>query len=204
MEKGKDLFAHKSKGWDMSSLRVQNAKEIADVIIAHARLKKSSVVMDFGAGTGLLTYFIAPYVGKIVAIDNSQSMLNEFVAKKDEFECETEAMLLNLTTDDIDTKFDAIISSMTLHHIEDIKAIFEKFYKMLNSGGYIAIADLDSEDGTFHSDNEGVFHLGFNREYLANIASLVGFVDIKFQTANEIKKPNAVYTVFAMTARKDI
>jgi ubiquinone/menaquinone biosynthesis C-methylase UbiE len=203
MTNKKDLFQNKSKNWDMSSMRVRNAKEIASVILANTNLKPSSLIIDFGAGTGLLSYFIAPYVGKIIAIDNSPSMLDEFIAKKDEFVCETEALLLDLTTNSLDTKADAIISSMTLHHVQDIKAILAKFYSMLNIGGYIGIADLDSEDGTFHSDDEGVFHLGFDRDELKDIASEVGFVDIKFETANEIKKPNASYTVFAMTARKE-
>lgn len=204
MTSQKDLFENKSKSWDMSSMRVQNAKEIASIIIKNINMKPSFTVMDFGAGTGLLSYFIAPYVGKIIAIDNSPAMLDEFIAKKDDFACETEALLLDLTTNNIETKFDVIISSMTLHHIENTKAIFEKFYTMLNSGCYIGLADLDSEDGTFHSEDEGVFHLGFNRESLADIATSVGFVDIKFETANEIKKPNVSYTVFTMTAKKGI
>lgn len=202
MKTDKDLFEHKSKNWDMSSMRVQNAKEIATVILSNSEIKSSASVMDFGAGTGLLSYFIAPFVSKITAVDNSPSMLEEFSAKQSEFECETEVLLLDLTRDNIETKFDAIISSMTLHHVEDTKAIFSKFYSMLSSGGYIGLADLDSEDGSFHSDNEGVFHFGFDRDKLYEIASEVGFTDIRFETANEIKKPNRTYTVFAMTAKK--
>ncbi len=204
MTEKKDLFENKSKNWDMSSLRVQNAKEIADVILKNIKLASNAKVMDFGAGTGLLSYFIAPAVGEIVAVDNSPSMLDEFRAKQDEFACDTDVLLLDLTTHDIDTKFDAIISSMTIHHVQDIKLILAKFYSMLSSGGYIGIADLDSEDGSFHDDNEGVFHFGFDRDELAKIATEIGFKDIKFETANEIKKPNATYSVFCMTARKDI
>lgn len=204
MTKQKDLFENKSKNWDMSSMRMQNAKEIASVIIKNINIQPSFSIMDFGAGTGLLSYFISPYISHITAIDNSQSMLDEFIAKKDEFKCETKVLLLDLTTQNIDTKFDVIVSSMTLHHIQNTKAILEKFHKMLNSGGYIAIADLDSEDGTFHSgEDEGVFHYGFDREALADMATQAGFVDVKFETANEIKKPNASYTVFAMIAKKD-
>jgi cyclopropane fatty-acyl-phospholipid synthase-like methyltransferase len=51
----KDLFANKSKSWDMSSMRVQNAKAIADLIIENTALKSTMDIMDFGAGTGLLS-----------------------------------------------------------------------------------------------------------------------------------------------------
>jgi len=202
MTNEKDLFAHKSKSWDMNSKRVQNAKSIAELIVKNIKLNKDMEIMDFGAGTGLLSYFIAPYVEKIVAVDNSPSMLLEFQSKCDEFSCKTEVIEKDLSTETLDRKFDGIISSMTVHHIEDILALFSKLYEMLNDGGFIAIADLDSEDGSFHSDNTGVFHHGFDREVLEVIANEVGFKEISFDTASVIKKPHREFTVFLMTAVK--
>ena len=90
----------------------------------------------------------------------------------------------DLSTDTLERKFDGIISSMTIHHLEDIPALFSKFYTMLDDHGFIAIADLDSEDGTFHSDNEGVFHYGFDRHLLAEYAQKAGFKDVTFSLAN--------------------
>ena len=158
--------------------------------------------MDFGAGTGLLSYFMAPYVEKIVAVDNSPSMLREFENKCDLFSCHTEVIEKDLSIDTLERKFDGVISSMTIHHLEDIPALFSKFYNMLDEDGFIAIADLDSEDGTFHSDNEGVFHYGFDRQMLAKQAQEAGFKDITFSLANKIAKPHADFTVFLMTATK--
>ncbi|RRS30325.1 MAG: methyltransferase [Epsilonproteobacteria bacterium (ex Lamellibrachia satsuma)] len=200
--KKEDLFAHKSKSWDMNSKRVKNAKSIADLIVKNIKLTKKMELMDFGAGTGLLSYFIAPHVEKIVAVDNSPSMLLEFQSKCDEFSCKTEVIEKDLSSETIDRKFDGIISSMTVHHIKDIIALFSKFYTMLDDGGFIAIADLDSEDGSFHSDDTGVFHHGFDREALEAIAQEAGFKDITFDTASVIKKPHRDFTVFLMTAVK--
>ena len=130
-------------------------------------------------------------------------MLLEFTKKCDEFGCETEVVEKDLSVDTLDRKFDGIISSMTIHHVEDQKALFSKFYDMLNEGGFIAIADLDdSEDGSFHSDNTGVFHHGFNREALEKVAKEAGFKDIRFDLANTISKPHREFTVFLMTAVK--
>jgi len=197
-----DHFAHKSKSWDMNSKRVQNARGISKLIVKNIELSPTMEIMDFGAGTGLLSYFVAPYVAKIVAVDNSPSMLLEFTKKCDEFECETEVMEKDLSIDSVERNFDGIISSMTIHHIQDTKALFSKFYDMLNEGGFIAIADLDSEDGTFHSDDTGVFHHGFDRQELEKIAKESGFRDIKFDLANTISKPHRDFTVFLMTAVK--
>ena len=197
-----DHFAHKSKSWDMNSKRVQNAKSIAELIIDNIKLSSSMRVMDFGAGTGLLSYFVSPYVDTIVAVDNSPSMLEMFKEKSVEFSSKTEVLELDLSQCEIEQKFDGIISSMTIHHLEDTKALFEKFYRMLNEDGFIAIADLDSEDGTFHSDNAGVFHFGFERKELEAIAKEVGFKEIHFELANTIKKPHNDFTVFLMFATK--
>lgn len=197
-----DHFAHKSKNWDMNSERVMNARDIASLIVKNIKLNKSMELMDFGAGTGLLSYFIAPNVKKISAVDNSPSMLLEFKNKCDEFSCKTEVIEKDLSMETLDRKFDGIISSMTIHHLEDTVALFLKFYTMLNNGGFIAIADLDSEDGSFHSDNTGVFHHGFDREALEAIAEEAGFKNIRFDTANIIVKPDRDFTVFLMTAIK--
>lgn len=202
MENKVDHFAHKSKSWDMNSERVQNAKGIANLIVNNIKLDKSMELMDFGAGTGLLSYFIAPYVKKIVAVDNSPSMLLEFENKCDDFSCETEVLEKDLSSETLDRKFDGIISSMTIHHLEDTRALLSKLYNMLGDEGFIAIADLDSEDGSFHDDNTGVFHYGFDRHLLTKSAQEAGFKDVTFSLANIISKPHADFTVFLMTAVK--
>jgi cyclopropane fatty-acyl-phospholipid synthase-like methyltransferase len=198
----KDLFAHKSKSWDMSSRRVQNAKAISDLIVKNIKLGKSMKIMDLGAGTGLLSYFIAPFVDKIVAVDSSPSMLKEFESKCDEFACKTEVEHIDIVKYDTLKQYDGIISSMTIHHIEDIPALLKKLYGMVSDGGFIALADLDVEDGSFHSDNTGVFHYGFDREKLAEYAIEAGFSGVTFSTASTIEKPHGDFTVFLMTAIK--
>lgn len=202
MKENVDHFAHKSKSWDMNSKRVQNAQGIAALIVKNIKLDKSMELMDFGAGTGLLSYFVAPFVSKIVAVDNSPSMLLEFQNKCDDFACETEVVEKDLSRETLDRKFDGIISSMTIHHLEDSKALLSKLYSMLNEGGFVAIADLDSEDGSFHSDNTGVFHHGFDRVVLKNMAKEVGFKEIQFALAGTITKPHHDFTVFLMTGIK--
>ena len=141
MSETKDLFQHKSKSWDMNSKRVKNAQSIAALIVKNISLKSDMEIMDFGAGTGLLSFFVAQKVAKIVAVDNSPSMLEEFAKKSSEFASETEILEKDLSVDTIERKFDGIISSMTIHHLEDTRALFQKFYDMLESDGFAFLFD---------------------------------------------------------------
>lgn len=198
----KDYFEHKSKSWDMNSRRVKNAKSIANLIKKEITLHKDMLVMDLGAGTGLLSFFISEDVDSIIALDNSLSMLNEFKKKSNEFLSRTDIVYGDILEYNPTFQYDLIISSMTIHHIKETFTLFEKLYSITKDGGYIAIADLDLEDGTFHSEDTGVHHFGFDREVLEKIAQDVGFKDIKIQTASTIEKPHKNFSLFLLTAKK--
>jgi ubiquinone/menaquinone biosynthesis C-methylase UbiE len=109
---------------------------------------------------------------------------------------------MDLTKETLDRKFDLIISSMTIHHIEDTLALFKKFHSLLKENGTIAIADLDSEDGSFHTDDTGVFHCGFDRDEFAQMVKSAGFKNIKIQNASTITKSTNHYSVFLISADK--
>jgi len=200
----RDLFADKSKHWDMKSMRVQGAKAIAQTIMENISLTKEMHLMDFGAGTGLLSYCMSDKIAKVTAVDNSPSMLEVFHEKADGFACETDVLELDFSKDTLasNIKFDGIVSSMTLHHIEDTEAMLKKMYDLLTPNGFIALADLDTEKGDFHSDNNGVFHFGFDREMLKELAKKVGFKEVKIVNANTINKPQATYGVFLLLGYK--
>ena len=197
-----DYFKNKAKTYDDGTNKHDNVDNIASLIKQIIQLKPDMKLMDFGSGTGLLLERIAPQVKKITAVDISPSMNQQLENKKQRIECELEMIEVDLTTSSINTKFDGIISSMTMHHVEDIKAMFDKFYAMLNDGGFIAIADLDTEDGSFHDEDTGVFHQGFCRDQLNNIISLTQFRDVKIQTASTLRKEHGDYSLFLLTAYK--
>jgi len=199
----KDLFAHKSKGWDKNSKRVAGAKAIADAIVKNIELDTKMHVMDFGAGTGLLSYYLADKVAKVTAMDNSPSMLKVFNKKASAFACITEVLEFDLSQDiPVNLFFNGIVSSMTIHHLEDTEDMLHKMYAMLTDGGFIALADLECEDGTFHSDNTGVFHFGFDPDELMILAQKVGFKEIKTERVNTINKPHRDFPVFLLTAKR--
>jgi len=200
MHKKKDWFVDKASDYDTNKDRTQNVNNIAQGILGEVSFSKRMKIMDFGSGTGLLLSKIAPYVGEITAIDISTSMNNVLKTKK--IDCKIQIVEMDLTAEKLDKKFDSIISSMTLHHIDDVKGLFKKFYTLLNDKGTIAIADLDKEDGSFHTTNTGVFHHGFDREEFKSFAESVGFRNLKIQSISTAEKPTGNYSVFLLTGEK--
>ena len=198
----KDFFAHKSKTYSQESKRVRNVQTIANGILNKLSYTQEMHLMDFGSGTGLLTIEIAPYVKKITGVDMSKSMNQELLANQDLVQCELEILELDLSKHTIEKKFDGIISSMTLHHVEDIEAIFKKFYMLLEDGGTIALSDLYTEDGSFHSDDTGVFHFGFEENFLLSCASKAGFCDLCIEQVSIAKKPHKEFPIFLLTGVK--
>ena len=195
-----DKFALKAKEYDALQRRVDTAKAIAAKIKKNIDLNRNMHLIDFGSGTGLLLEALAKDVKKITAIDISPSMIE--VLSKKKLPCQVDIQKLDLTKNNLDIKADGIVSSMTMHHIKDVKALLKKFYKMLKDKGFIAIADLDKEDGTFHSVDTGVEHFGFDRDEFKNWLKEAGFKDIKIEDAATISKPHKDFTLFLLTAIK--
>ena len=195
-----DHFSNKAKDWDKGSKRLQTVNAIAENIVNDIKLAQTMQLLDFGSGTGLLTERLAPEVAKITCVDVSSAMNAKLLEK--EMPCEIELLEIDLTQTDIKQTFDGITSSMTLHHIEDIEVLFKKFYALLKEDSFIALADLLSEDGKFHSDNTGVYHFGFDANSIQEVAQKVGFKDVTLKVVNTIEKPHNSYEVFLLTAKK--
>jgi len=205
MNEKKDFFAHKAKEYEQNVKRVTNVQNIADGILKEVSYTKDMHILDFGSGTGLLTQEIAPYVGNITAVDMSTAMNAVLSEKIEGFACDLKVLEIDITKEKHEHLFsnlDSIISSMTIHHVEDIEDLFVKFYNMLGENGTIGLADLETENGSFHTDDTGVFHFGFEKEAFLQIAKKVGFRDLKVETVSVASKPHGDFPIFLLTGRK--
>lgn len=197
-----DLFNEKAKDWDADEMKKELSSAIGAAIIENVTLNEQMNVMDFGAGTGLISSHVAPLVNEITAVDISQAMLDKLIAKP-ELQSKVKAVCQDITAKPLADKFDLIMSAMALHHVEDTVELMQIFAEHLKQGAKVALADLDKEDGSFHpQDTQGVFHSGFERETLRTIMENAGFENINFYTAHSINKENKNYPIFLVTATK--
>lgn len=198
----KSRFDAAAAEWDKGDLRQRIAHETADAILKKVSLDDGMDLIDFGAGTGLLTYRLIPYVRSITAVDTSPKML-EVLRSKSTPKHRIKTACCNIIDMPLETKFDGIISSMAMHHVDDTERFLKTLFEHLRPGGFIAVADLDKEDGTFHTHgNDGVFHFGFDRKALKSLAAQCGFGSVGFETALTIEKPGGAYPIFLLTAYK--
>lgn len=195
-----DLFKEKAQDWDANDMIRGLSSGIGQTIQDNVALDTAMTVLDFGAGTGLITSQIADQVDKVIAVDVSQAMLDQLMAKQ-ALHGKVEALCRNILENPLPIQFDLIVSAMAMHHVEDTEQLLACFAEHLKPGGKIALADLDEEDGTFHPpDTEGVYHKGFNRDAFRSLLSRHCFTDIRFVKAHSIDKGDRSYPVFLALA----
>ena len=197
-----DLFEEKAKDWDSNDMVKQLSSAIGASILGNLELNEQMQVMDFGAGTGLITSQVTPFVNKVTAVDVSQSMLEQLIAKQ-ELKDKVEILCQDITSNPIGKKYDLIMSAMAMHHVEDTNNLLQQFAAHLKPGARVALADLDKEDGSFHPEGiEGVYHEGFERDAFQDKLEKHGFKDINFVTAHTVQKEEKTYPVFLVTATR--
>ncbi len=189
-------FAQAAERFEHSPISKQ-LTELSDKVFPLLELNKNQHWLDFGAGTGALSVPLAQHVGQVTALDTSAAMLAKLIDKN----------VANISTLEQDIfcglseRYAGVISSMALHHVDDIAGLLSCMYQCLDAGGQLALIDLYSEDGSFHGDNaaKGVMHLGFNPQQLLELAALAGFKDLNYREIFSIKHKNGrSYPLFVL------
>ncbi|MFA5298749.1 MAG: methyltransferase domain-containing protein [Lutibacter sp.] len=186
-------FDEQAKNWDNDPKKIERAIIIANKIIDFIKPTKEMNAFEFGSGTGLLSYQLKDSFKTITLADNSEGMvavLREKIAKQNITNFKP------LFVDVLDEKavfeknnYDVVYTLMSMHHVLDTDKAAKIFNSMLKKDGYLCIADLDKEDGTFHTNVPGfVGHNGFDRVKFGAIFSNRGFEVVYDEICMEIEK----------------
>ncbi len=189
-------FDKEAKEWDKKARRQALAKAVAHHIIDTLPPKLYDI-LDIGCGTGLVSYNLLSIAGTITGIDTSSQMVEEFNKKS----TSRSIYAYHKTLQECSRCFDVALASMTLHHIPNIQEFFQEVAQRLHKGGYLFIADLFKEDGTFHDrGNEGVYHFGFDPKELTILAQPY-FKALKTKKIFSIKK-HRDFPIFFLALQK--
>ena len=196
--------------WDDAPDKLERSRALAAAIVDALALDTSMTALDYGCGTGQLTWELAPHLDHITLADTSTGML-DVVRRRladrpdaDRFR----ALHLDLATDASPETYDLIYSALVLHHIDDTATILRALYASLKPGGWLAVADLDHDPENHYHGHDHDFdgHLGFQRDALAADAVAAGFDAPTFRTATTLTKDHGDgphdFDLFLMTARR--
>jgi len=205
----RNRFDEAASQWDSNPARVELARAVGAAMLRAVPVQPGWRAVDYGAGTGLLTLNLQPHLASILALDSSTGMLGQLKQKV------AATGIENVQTAHWDLEaqpfsqqgFDLVISSMTLHHLRDVPLVFDRFVILLKPGGWLAVADLDAEDGSFHTDPTAVFHHGFDRSQIAAWLEGAGLSQVTVTNAHSITRPSAdgltrTYGVFLGVGQK--
>ncbi|MFZ3274044.1 MAG: class I SAM-dependent methyltransferase [Lutibacter sp.] len=204
-------FDQQAKEWDNDPKKTERAMIIAKEMADFIQPNNTMNAFEFGCGTGLLSYQLKDSFKTITLADTSEGMIKVLQEKIDDENIDNfKPLLVDLLKENAvinKSKFDVIYTLMSLHHILEIDKILAIFNAMLKTGGYLCIADLVQEDGSFHTNVPGFEgHNGFDREKLSAVLSNHGFkvayneipLEIEKEFDNKVRK----YPVFLMICKK--
>lgn len=161
------------------------------------------VIADLGAGEGTLSQLLAKRAKKVIAVDNSEKMV-EFgsgLAKKHGFK-NLEYRLGEIEDPPIPAEsVDLALLSQALHHAMHPDRAIAAAYRILHKGGRIAILDLlqhqMEETRELYADR----WLGFSEADLQQFLSSAGFRDIEVSVVSRETQPPHFQTVLATAVK---
>jgi len=201
-------FNAEAMNWDTDK-RVQRAQIIAMEIKRSIQSKEKCKALEFGCGTGLISFNLLDQFEHITLIDTSEGMIDKLNQKISDLDINNmTAVCKDINMDPLPSdKFDVIYTSMALHHISDIRSTLQNLYDLLNAKGGLCIVELNEDDGKFHrteTDFDG--HNGFDQTQLRELLQQIGFNHIVSNTFYKDTKlvddEKVDYSLFLMTGSK--
>jgi ubiquinone/menaquinone biosynthesis C-methylase UbiE len=201
-------FDKVAASWDEKPERRLLAAAVAAGIAKTITLHSDMHALEYGCGTGLVGLQLAGKIGRVSAVDTSVGMLAELRKKSRSLGLGNVTPLL-ISPDYCSlpaATYDLVFTSMVLHHIEETEVLFRHFHQVLKPGGFLALADLEREDGSFHEDPTGIAHHGFNPQALLLLLKGLGFTGLQAKTIHTVRKQREgkelLYPVFLITGQK--
>eukprot|EP00761_Pharyngomonas_kirbyi_P011474 gb/GECH01011499.1/.p1 GENE.gb/GECH01011499.1/~~gb/GECH01011499.1/.p1 ORF type:complete len:251 (+),score=63.90 gb/GECH01011499.1/:1-753(+) len=194
------FFDEKAKNWDKEKIRVSIASTGGKTMLdAYPDWNGTERILDFGCGTGVVSFILAPKAGQVVGLDTSEGMIQTLrdKAEKQGMLDKVSGVVEDITPSEWEPSSDAVqpgsydivVSSLTLHHIHDPALIVKRLANMLKPNGTMMIMDIEKtkHSGDFHpahiAHQAGVHHHGgFTRSAMKSMYEDAGLKNVGFHT----------------------
>jgi ubiquinone/menaquinone biosynthesis C-methylase UbiE len=172
-------------------------KGLAETLL---QLMPPLVIGDLGAGEGTFSQLLAQRASHVIAIDNSQNMVDfgSRLARENGL-ANLEYRLGDLEDPPIDpASLDIAFFSQSLHHALHPERAVAAAFRLLKPGGRIVILDLKRHTFEQARDLYADTWLGFSEVELRNFLSAAGFVSVESWIVDREKQNPAFETILAI------
>ena len=156
---------------------------VVNRLLSPPKLKNDAKILDVGAGSGFFTIKVAEKLSQhltevsFYTMDITPAMLKVLARKATNIvpflgiaENITESIKHARKYLNIPEKFDAIFSTLTLHHCLDIEKVFRSIRNVLKNNGKAIVIDLCKHPFKEFREEMGDIHLGFNPSLIRKTA----------------------------------
>lgn len=197
--RSQEFFSTAAGEWDR--LRGELFGRRVDLLALLGLLEGEWVVGDLGCGTGQITESLAPFVARVVAVDDSPEMLR---AARKRLEGVAGVEVRRGPLEDLpvqDAELDVAVIFLVLHYIVEPARAVREAARVLSPGGRLLVVDMTPHEREEYRQRMGHLWQGFGREEVAGWmdgAGLGSFRYVPLPADPDAKGP----ALFAATARK--
>lgn len=182
MKESKNYFEEVAVKWDM--MRSGYFTEaMRDAAIELIDLKPDHIVADIGCGTGFMIQGLVKKVFKVYGFDESPQMLEIAKSNLDSFNNVELKLSEGENLPIADDSFDAVFANMYLHHTIDPQKAIRELYRVVHTGGWLLITDMDLHNNEWMKEAMADRWLGFSRDDIKTWFINSGFKNVNITCA---------------------
>jgi len=174
------FFGRYSDQWDAMRAELFGPRFTGVAMLA--LLNRQWRVADFGAGTGIATHAIAPFVHRVDAVEQSEAMLA--VARERMGAAGLNNVMFHqapVEATPIDAAvMDAAVAVLVLHHVDEPADAMREMTRVLARGGTALIVDMVAHNREDYKRTMGHKHLGFSRDEMNLLMERAGLRDVRY------------------------
>jgi ubiquinone/menaquinone biosynthesis C-methylase UbiE/DNA-binding transcriptional ArsR family regulator len=172
------FFASSAAQWDR--VRAELFGSRSELFALAGLLDPNATVGDLGCGTGQLAEVIAPFVSRVIAVDESSAMLKAARARLapslnvELREGSVEALPID------DASLQVAVLSLVLHYVTEPAAVLGEIRRTLDPrGGKLLLVDMMPHDRAEYRQTMGHVWLGFGAEEITTWSKTAGFASTR-------------------------
>ncbi len=158
---------------------------VRKVAVARAGVRAGELAADIGAGTGFLTEELVQKGLNVIAVDQSEAMLEEMKNKFEKYDAvqyrKGDFSRLPLYNETVDYVF----ANMYLHHVDLPQVAIKEMARILKPGGKLVITDMDEHQFEFLRKEQHDRWLGFRRQDVESWIIEAGLKNVKVDGVEE-------------------